>query len=616
MLKLLCIFAVILVLQGEAKYYPISDYVTTSWSHQKVRLPFSGSTFVDLLKKTQVSITNKEKRLKGMIGHFDSLQVLDFDTSTLDSVLMTRAKSAVVVNVTLGEFSAACARMRGSPPTPGNPEEFLVLNSMLKKVDSTYQVVDLKLEGSQLVFQNGIVFDSNPAFIGGLELSTAASATTQKTIADFISTDAKSLMVYMVPVSPSVTPSVGFATTTERKAVKNQICLIDRPLSDIIFRNTKALASEFTNLLSASEVFSKLLSNFITMVEKSALLKEATTLTSSNFPIPLWLQNSRDLLSVLHSYEFTSSDIDVEFLIGQVMKSISELSQEVTNFNKGFVSLDTAKCQISEKSPLDCITTDPSKIWHRLDFYPLPVGNYKLNFDHLVYPTGQLNWASCMTSAGHGLMRILNDLCCQELRINSDDAVKYCPSAYESSSSQVILFDKIISYIGSGHAVSTFCGLNRTTRSQSTASLTLTDCSLEYNDGNFKYSVVNQGGSMDVGNHQAQSVDLLLGKKDLILATLVGILATLLLIMFLYICRACVFRCLPNCVVNLVRCLTFDCCQACPQYHNYDINEQLDDLMIDQHQRKRRAPRIPNAPPRPPSYLAVTHQEMSLMNTQ
>jgi len=615
MLKLLCIFSVILLLRSEAKYYPIADYKTTSWSHQKVRLPFSGSTFVELLKKTQISIALKEKRLKNMIGHFDSLQVLDFDLSSLDSVLMTRAKSAVIVNVTLGNFLATCARMKGSPPTPGSPEEFTVLNSMLKKIDSAFQVVDLKLEGSQLVYSNGIVFDSNPTFIGDLELSTPASATTQKTISDFIATDAKSLLVYMVPVSPKTVPSIGFATVDERKAVKNQLCLIDRPLSDIIFRNTKALASEFSILLSTSEVFSKLLSDFVMLVEKSALLKEPTTLASMNFPIPLWLQNSRDLLSVLHSYEFTSSDIDVEFLIDQISKNTAELSQEITNFNKGFISLDTAKCQIGKKSPLDCITNDPSKVWHRLDFYALPIGNYKLAFDHIVYPTSQLNWASCMTAVGHGLMTVLNDLCCSELRINSKDAIKYCPSTYESSGSQVIMFDRIISYVGSSHTVSTFCGLNRTTRSQTAASLTLSDCSLEYDDGSYKYSVVNQGGSMDVGNH-IQTADLLLGKKDLILATLVGILATLLLIMFLYICRACVFRCLPDCVVNLLRCLTFDCCQACPRYHQYDINEQLDDIMIDQHQQKRRAPRVPNAPPRPPSYLAVTRQEMSLMNTR
>ena len=289
--------------------------------------------------------------------------------------------------------------------------------------------------------------------------------------------------------------------------------------------------------------------------------------------MPLWIENTRLVLAQFNELTLAMPSVTkLSSLLVQVADLIEALNTETELFKSGFFSLGEAVCRV--ETTLVCISPDTAKPWSHLKILPIPLNNYKLNFVDILYPRGQTSFKGCLTYGPHNSLTVLSDLCCQTLSTRSADALSYCPTIYEYSTSEISMTNMLLSFLGNSKTIKSFCGSNLTSFMQTDFPTLLTDCSLEF-IGTHVYSILNNGNNHVLGT-SLTTLTQTLKENDLALLSIILILAALLFLLLLVLCRACLIKCLPNSCIRFCRCITFNGCQSCPKMSDYNYQAPLD----------------------------------------
>ena len=363
-----------------AHYKVLSESPTVSYSSQKHTPIFSGAVFLTTLTSLKKSVQARKTRLSAVMNDFTSTEIVDIDPLVLDATPMSRAKTVLVLNTSLEMASQYCFMKGGQLPQPSLASDFDLLKTLLTKSSISGQVMDLKLESSFLIHeQSGSLFDSHPNFISGLQIGTSTASSNAKSIEDFIKEDSTSVLVVAYNNNAWVS---GFATSAERVAYSNQLCLVPRRLDTLVINNNLNIKHEVSTLDSLATEYITSLDLFTSLYSASPVKLLVTTSVDSSkqLSMPSWIEDTRLVLSQFNTLSLDIPSVTkLSSLVSQTRELITSLNTEIELFKTGFFSLGHAVCKL--ETVLTCISPDNSKPWSHLKILPIPANNYKLNYE-------------------------------------------------------------------------------------------------------------------------------------------------------------------------------------------------------------------------------------------
>ena len=325
---------------------------------------------------------------------------------------------------------------------------------------------------------------------------------------------------------------------------EKQICLLDAQHNKMGANNSISQYERFQKIKKGFKLLRGSLDNFLEVMKVSSLDFSLESSNDSN-RYPVFFSQLQELTSkmVYNFGQVQQNEFETSYFenLNELLKLISS---ETIKLRAGFILFPDATCQVGPTRLLQCLCTDDSDSYHRIDISPSFQDGKILAFKNFIFKDSDFKkdeLKTCFYQADSDFF-LLNEECCIALQKNSKNAVLVCPSTEVSNYSPVKISSGLMLIDDRFKTIETRCDASSTMIDKSSDIIRLSSCDAKITGQNdFVYKLKQNGNyNSDYILNNALETTNEMNVKDLILYLICVVMG--LILIFLVAILICCFR--------------------------------------------------------------------------